>query len=150
MGVNPNGFTKAIVEAMVAVNKDSRPVIFALSNPKTQADITSSDCYNWSNGAAIYGSGTKLNPVMSNGQLRQPCQVIISCSRVHVPWLSMGEIACQRRIPESLFLASAVAVAESLTEGDMKMDRVVPHQQSGYGHGAEGAGTWHCEEEAWR
>ena len=57
---DPGCFNKQVVEAMVQVNP--RPVIFALANPKTQEEATSRDCYEWSKGFAIYGSGTKMGP----------------------------------------------------------------------------------------
>ena len=64
VGRAPGCFTKEVVEAMVAVQEakgaGGRPIIFALSNPKTQAEITAADCYKFSNGKAIFGSGTRF------------------------------------------------------------------------------------------
>ena len=72
-------FTKEVVEAMVAVQEakgaGGRPIIFALSNPKTQAEITAADCYKFSNGKAIFGSGTRFFEEVVNGQTREPGQV---------------------------------------------------------------------------
>ena len=72
-------FTKEVVEAMVAVQETKgaggRPIIFALSNPKTQAEITAADCYKFSNGKAIFGSGTRFFEEIVNGQTREPGQV---------------------------------------------------------------------------
>ena len=49
VGRAPGCFTKEVVEAMVAVQEakgaGGRPIIFALSNPKTQAEITAAGCY---------------------------------------------------------------------------------------------------------
>ena len=82
VGVVPNCFTREVVEAMVEsvteVEHDGsqvqggrmsqRPIIFALSNPKTQAEVTAENCYKWSDGKAIYGSGTQFDPVTHNGR----------------------------------------------------------------------------------
>merc|ERR1719226_90201 len=37
VGVVPNCFTKDVVDAMLEVNGSQRPIIFALSNPKSQS-----------------------------------------------------------------------------------------------------------------
>ena len=79
VGRGPNCFTKEVVQAMVAVQavkgKGGRPIIFALSNPKTQAEITAADCYKFSNGKAIFGSGTRFFEEVVDGKTREPGQV---------------------------------------------------------------------------
>lgn len=124
VGRDPNCFTKPIVEAMVEVTKPHRPVIFALSNPKTQAEITAEDAYNFSGGTAIYGSGTKMEDVEFGGQLRKPAQV----NNVYIfPGVSMGTVQCKAKtVPDSFFIAAAEAVANSLDVDDLKADRVLP------------------------
>merc|ERR1719207_138322 len=124
VGVDPGCFTKKLTEAMVEVNKPTRPGIFALSNPKTQAEITSKDAYEWSGGAAIYGSGTAMESVEVAGQMRHPGQV----NNVYIfPGMSFGAICCEASsIPERFFMVAAEAVANSLNEDDIKSDRVVP------------------------
>ena len=49
-----------------------RPIIFSLSNPSTQAEVTAEDCFKFSGGKAIYGSGTKFEPVNVQGKIRAP------------------------------------------------------------------------------
>jgi len=124
VGVDPGCFTKKLTEAMVEVNKPTRPGIFALSNPKTQAEITSKDAYEWSGGAAIYGSGTAMESVEVAGQMRCPGQV----NNVYIfPGMSFGAICCQAKsIPERFFMVAAEAVANTLNDEDMKVERVVP------------------------
>merc|ERR1719217_549814 len=111
---------------MVKVNDNSRPSIFALSNPKTQAEITSTDCWKWSNGKAIYGSGTGMETVKIGDKTFCPGQV----NNVYIfPGVSMGAICCQARtIPERLFMVAAEAVANSLDAEDLKVDSVVPNR----------------------
>jgi len=123
VGVDPGCFTKALVEKMVEVNKPSRPGVFALSNPKTQAEVTSKDAYDWSKGAAIYGSGTAMESVEVAGKMRHPGQV----NNVYIfPGMSFGAICCEASsIPERFFMVAAEAVANSLSEEDIQSDRVV-------------------------
>jgi len=124
VGVAPGCFTKQLMEAVVA-NTDKRPIVFALSNPKTQAEITAEDAYTWSSGKVIFGSGTWFAPVELAGRQYQPGQV----NNVYIfPGMSYGAICCDAQtIPESFFMRAAEAVANSLTEDDIKADRVVPH-----------------------
>mmetsp|Transcript_87446 Transcript_87446/g.155094 ORF Transcript_87446/g.155094 Transcript_87446/m.155094 type:complete len:600 (+) Transcript_87446:76-1875(+) len=124
VGRDPGCFNQGVVAAMLEVNKPSRPIIFALSNPKTQAEITSRDAYTWSSGDVIYGSGTAMESVKVEGKLRIPGQV----NNVYIfPGMSMGAICCKAKtIPERLFMVAAEAVASSLTPTDMQTDSVVP------------------------
>jgi malate dehydrogenase (oxaloacetate-decarboxylating)(NADP+) len=102
----------------------ARPVIFALSNPKTQAEVIAENAYKWSDGKVIYGSGTQFDPVTLNGKTFAPGQV----NNVYIfPGLSFGCICCHAKaIPDSFFMVSAEAVANSLDETDIAQDRVIP------------------------
>jgi len=130
VGVAPNCFTKAVIEAMVAVqqakpSERGRPIIFALSNPKSQAEITAKDCYDYSGGVAIYGSGTRFPAAQVEGKTREPGQVN---NFFIFPGMSFGAMRCKARtIPESFFMTAAEAVANSLDEHDIDVESVVPH-----------------------
>lgn len=125
VGVAPNCFTKPMVEALVRLNQ-LRPVIFALSNPKTQAEITAENAYTWSGGKAIFGSGTWFAPVDFGGKRHSPGQV----NNVYIfPGMSFGAICCEAKtIPERFFMAAAEAVANSLDDEDINADQVVPRR----------------------
>jgi len=128
VGVAPNCFTKEVVDAMMqsVKAKGGRPIIFALSNPKTQAEIKAEDCYKWSEGAAIFGSGTHFDSVQLGAKVHSPGQV----NNVYIfPGMSFGAVCCQAKsIPERLFLVAAEAVANSLGEQDFAESRVIPHR----------------------
>lgn len=125
VGRDPGCFNKQMVEAMVKVNGSFRPGIFALSNPKTQAEITSIDCWTWSDGKAIYGSGTAMEAMELQGKTFNPGQVN---NLYAFPGVSMGAMSCQAStIPDRFFMVAAEAVAKSLDAEDVRADRVVPH-----------------------
>merc|ERR1719382_1253194 len=109
---------------MLRVNEASRPGIYALSNPKTQAEITSVDCWTWSAGKAIYGSGTGMESMELEGKTFCPGQV----NNVYIfPGMSMGAVCCRARtIPERFFMVAAEAVANTLDEEDLRENRCVP------------------------
>jgi malate dehydrogenase (oxaloacetate-decarboxylating)(NADP+) len=125
VGRDPNCFNKEVIEAMVKANPGTRPGVYALSNPKTQAEVSSTDCWKWSNGQAIYGSGTGMETFELNGKKFCPGQV----NNVYIfPGMSMGAVCCKAKtIPERLFMVAAEAVANSLDAQDLKEDRTVPH-----------------------
>lgn len=125
VGVAPGCFDKEIIEQVVDANS-SAPIVFALSNPQTQAEVTARDCYTWSRGRAIYGSGTQFDSVEIEGKTFAPGQV----NNVYIfPGLSFGACRCEaRNIPDRLFLVAAEAVANSLDDEDIAVQRVLPHR----------------------
>lgn len=72
VGVAPGCFTKAVIDALMSSSE--KPVVFALSNPKTQAEVTAENVYGWSNGQIIFGSGTAFDPVVAGGRTHSPGQ----------------------------------------------------------------------------
>jgi len=138
VGVAPGCFDKAVIEAMMKVNAESsglgetpdeqgRPVIFAMSNPKSQAEITAKDCYEYSQGNAIFGAGTYFEPVDYAGRLHAPGQT----NNVYIfPGVSFGSMICAAKsIPDRFFMVAAEAVANSLNEEDMQLERVIPDRK---------------------
>lgn len=132
VGVAPGCFDRAVLDALLegkgAGGGDEgggRPTVFALSNPRTQAEVSAADAYGWTDGRVIYGSGTSFEPVHAGGSTRHPGQV----NNVYCfPGISFGAVRCRaRNLPDSVFLVAAEAVANSLDAQDIAEDRVVPH-----------------------
>ena len=139
-GRTPGAFTEEIMRAMVQINSPHRPVVFALSNPKTQAEVNSTDAYTWTEGKVIFGSGTKFNSVTVDGVKHHPGKSVAAGIRptelcmsgmvnnVYIfPGLSFGAVQCgAKTISDAVFLKAAEAVGNALTPQDIKEDRVVP------------------------
>lgn len=54
--------------------KASRPLLLALSNPSEVAECTAQEAYDWSEGRAVYASGTAFPPFQTSHSLYVPSQ----------------------------------------------------------------------------
>jgi len=68
----PNSFNQSTLEYMAQINK--RPIVFALSNPTSQAECTAQQAYEWTNGTAVYASGSPFDPLTVVGKFFRPGQ----------------------------------------------------------------------------
>jgi malate dehydrogenase (oxaloacetate-decarboxylating)(NADP+) len=126
VGRNPGCFTEEVMKALLEVQPPEwRPIVFALSNPKTQAEMTAEQCYKYTGGKAIFGSGTRFEKVQVGDKMRDPGQVN-NC--FIFPGMSFGAMCCEAStIPEKLFMVAAEAVANCLDARDIDNESVVPH-----------------------
>lgn len=115
-------FTRPVVEAMVKCNE--RPIVFALSNPTSQAECTAEEAYGWSNGHAIFACGSPFPPVTVNGKTHVPQQ---GNNSYIFPGVGLGVIACgAKRVTDEMFHAAARALADLVTEDDLAQGSIYP------------------------
>ena len=73
VSAQPKSFTKEMLQKMAEWNE--QPIICALSNPTSKAECTAEEAYEWTNGRAIFSSGSPFDPVtLSDGTTRVPGQ----------------------------------------------------------------------------
>nr|BAZ95848.1 NADP-dependent malic enzyme gene [Flaveria brownii] len=115
-------FTQDVVEAMAAFNE--RPLIMALSNPTSQAECTAEQAYTWTQGRAIFSSGSPFDPYEYNGSLFIPGQA----NNAYIfPGLGFGlVISGAIRVHDEMLLAASEALANQVTQEHYDKGMIYP------------------------
>jgi len=118
----PGVFTETAIRRMARYHK--RPIVFPLSNPTSRAEATAEDIYKWTDGQAIFASGSPFDPVMCKDVLRYPSQ---ANNFYCFPGIGLGALVCQAKwISDSMLYVGARALAAAVKEEDIAMGRVFP------------------------
>lgn len=120
----PKLFNQAVIEAMSKVN--AQPIIFPYSNPTSRSECTAEEAYKWSNGKAIFASGSPFDPVTLGAKTFVPGQG----NNVYIfPAMGMAVLATQsKRVTQQMFIVAAKAVAEQVTQEDLNTGLIYPPQ----------------------
>lgn len=118
-------FTQEIVERMAEYNE--QPMVFALSNPTSKAECTAEEAYRWSNGRAIFASGSPFDPVEYNGKTYVPGQ---GNNAYIFPGVGLGVIAvAAKHVTDEMFMIAAKTLARQVSENDLDMGHIYPPLQ---------------------
>ncbi len=120
----PKLFNQPVIEAMARINQ--RPIIFPYSNPTSRSECTAEEAYKWSQGRAIFASGSPFPPVQLAGKMFVPGQG----NNVYIfPALGLAIYATQaKRVTDDMFLCAAQSVAEQVTQQNLEMGLIYPPQ----------------------
>jgi malate dehydrogenase (oxaloacetate-decarboxylating)(NADP+) len=115
-------FNQSVLEAMAVYNK--RPIVFAMSNPTSKAECTAEEAYTWTDGRAIFASGSPFAPVTFKGKTYVPGQ---SNNAYAFPGIGLGIIVCEAMsVTDEMFSVAAKALANAVTEADLAQGRIYP------------------------
>lgn len=120
----PKLFNQQVIEAMTEINE--RPIIFPYSNPTSRSECTAEEAYRWSQGRAIFASGSPFSPVEVAGKTFVPGQG----NNVYIfPAMGMAVFATEaKRVTEEMFIVAARAVAEQVTDQNLSTGLIYPPQ----------------------
>jgi len=100
------------------------PIIFPLSNPTSRAEATAAQIYEWTNGSAIFASGSPFDPVIHNGVTRYPSQ---ANNFYCFPGIGLGAIVAEARcVSDGMLYAASRSLAQAVKSEDIAMGKVFP------------------------
>jgi malate dehydrogenase (oxaloacetate-decarboxylating)(NADP+) len=121
----PKLFNREVIETMAELNR--RPLIFPYSNPTSRSECSAEEAYRWSDGRAIFASGSPFPPVEVAGRRFVPNQG----NNVYIfPAMAMALFATQaKRITDDMFLTAAQAIAEQVSEESLAAGFIYPPRE---------------------
>jgi malate dehydrogenase (oxaloacetate-decarboxylating)(NADP+) len=115
-------FSQSVLAAMARVSP--RPIVWALSNPTSKSECTAEQAYAWTQGRAIFASGSPFDPVELDGRVHAPSQANNACV---FPGLGLGLLVSgAARATDEMLLAAADAVSRQVSDADLERGRIFP------------------------
>ncbi len=119
-------FNQRVIETMARINR--RPIIFPYSNPTSHSECTAEEAYRWSEGRAIFASGSPFPPVTLGNKTYIPGQG----NNVYIfPAIGLAVYATRAtRVTDEMFIAAAKAVADQVTQSELDVGLIYPPQST--------------------
>ena len=118
----PKSFTQDVIEQLA--RNTERPIIFPFSNPTSKSECTAEEAYTWTNGKAVFASGSPFPPFTHNGETFTPSQG----NNVYIfPAMGLAVFAASpTHIPDKAFSRAARALAALVTSEQFERGIVFP------------------------
>ncbi len=115
-------FSKKIInEISKHVN---HPVILALSNPTSKSECTAEEAYKWSNGKAVFASGSPFPRFNYNGIVKQPGQ---GNNMFIFPGIGLGVVLSQSKfVTDKMFIIAAEILSSMVNANDIEKGNIYP------------------------
>src|ERR1043165_5068901 len=115
-------FTAEALRAMGEINR--QPVIFALSNPTSRSECTAEEAYRYTDGRAVFASGSPFEPVVVNGRRLVPGQ---GNNAYIFPGLGLGVLVSRaRRVTDAMFQTAARTLAATVPDASLAQGLLYP------------------------
>ena len=118
-------FAESIIQKMGEIN--DHPIIFALSNPTSKSECTAEQAYNWTEGRAIFTSGSPFDPVSYGKHTFYPGQ---GNNAYIFPGVGLGVIVSKSlRVTDEMFITAADTLSSMVSKEDLFRGRLYPPLQ---------------------
>nr|CAG4714842.1 unnamed protein product [Naegleria fowleri] len=106
-------FTKEVIQEVSKLNE--KPIVFALSNPTKNSECTAREAIEYSDGRAIFASGSPFDDVEYNGKIYQLSQG----NNLYIfPALGLGAVVSKSRHVTDHMILKAAQTLSDLTDED--------------------------------
>jgi malate dehydrogenase (oxaloacetate-decarboxylating)(NADP+) len=121
----PGKFDQEVLETMTELNE--QPIIFALSNPTSKSECTAKDAYLYTQGKAIFASGSPFSPV----EVLNKTFFTGQGNNVYIfPGIGLGvSFAKATLVSDSMFLAAAKVVSDCVTTEELEQGLIYPSME---------------------
>lgn len=118
----PSAFTEPVIRALGRTCR--APIVFALSNPTSKSECTAEEAYAFSEGRAVFASGSPFPPVTLAGRTYSPGQA----NNAYIfPGVGLGVLASEAtRVTDEMFFVAARTLAGLVETEDLEQGRVFP------------------------
>jgi len=115
-------FTRQVLEAMARLNET--PIVLSLSNPTSNTECTAEEAYAWTDGRAVFASGSPFDRITVREKTFVPAQG----NNVYIfPGVGLGVVAsAARRVTDEMFLVAARMLAKQVSYADLAQGRIYP------------------------
>ncbi|GAA5811424.1 hypothetical protein MFLAVUS_004861 [Mucor flavus] len=119
----PGVFSEKAIRTMAKYQE--KPIVFPLSNPDTRAECTAEQAFKWTDGRAIFASGSPFADVtLPNGKVCKTNQCNNSYS---FPGLGLGiTVSRARTVTPNMFLETANTIADLASPAQLKEGILFP------------------------
>jgi len=115
-------FSEEVVREMA--KHVQKPIVFALSNPTTNAECTAEQAYSWTEGRCIFASGSPFAPVDYNGHTFVPGQ---GNNMYIFPGLGLGAALCKsKHVTDEMIITAAKTLASFVEDQEVVTGKIYP------------------------